>query len=577
MVMHIPSFKQPRAGCRLQRGRATGGFALLLVIGFLAVSMIVLGGLLSWTSQNALLTQRHQDYQSTLAVQNVAGEFAVARMRADLREGGLDAVIGNWLDYPFDILDELEQQPEWADHEFAIQIEAFPGPGIEPRWSVLHGTYGGLQVWNQEFIIRSGARWDRTTPPMAVAAEEWVQVAEIPVFAFAALYEFDLTFITPPTQNTTLSGRVHGNMNLYTHPSGTLVFGNHVTAGATNHHELHPNDSSIRIFGTIIYEQENGGHLGRLHVPGAGNDVRGAIESGYLSRADLIIRVTDGGILAEDRHGIPKYVTSFVRTAIVIEGNGEGIGEGNGEENGQGNGEPETRDIVFFDQRELKLVRAVDVDIETFRLPWIYDDLGSPRILWVEDQRTILPETMPGIRLVHGAELPEAGLTVVTPNPLYIRGNYNNLPWGGPARPSAIVADAVTILSTNWDDAQHGGEGTNQTGTPAGDTTVNGAILTGIVPSEGEVFDGGFFNALRMLEDWRTRTLTFHGSVVALYRSRQAIEPWRADVQVYYAPVRQWSFDPQYLQPGHLPWTPVVCTLLRLDWGMLPPSSLFGE
>jgi hypothetical protein len=71
--------------------------------------------------------------------------------------------------------------------------------------------------------------------------------------------------------------------------------------------------------------------------------------------------------------------------------------------------------------------------------------------------------------------------------------------------------------------------------------------------------------------------LTFNGSVVALYRSQEALEPWRADVSVYYAPIRQWSFDPDFLDPGYLPWTPVVCALIRTDWSLIAPGDLFSD
>ena len=68
------------------------------------------------------------------------------------------------------------------------------------------------------------------------------------------------------------------------------------------------------------------------------------------------------------------------------------------------------------------------------------------------------------MRLVNGSQLPAdyPGLTVSTPQPVYIWKNYNVMRQGVSATPgststantypAAVLADAVTILSTNWND-----------------------------------------------------------------------------------------------------------------------------
>jgi hypothetical protein len=532
----------------IQRGSrrldSENGFALILVMGFLAVSMIVVGGLLSWTSQNALQAQRHQDYHTALLVQNVAGEYVVARMLADLRHGGVARIAADWDRYGGDTENELDRDPDWADYELAIQLERFDFQPVVASSNLL-GSYGGLHVANHMvFEMKSGARWLDLTPPLAAATEEWVQVAELPVFAFAALYDFDLSFITPPGENITLAGRVHSNKDIYTYPSGTLTFQDHVTSGMTNHRSLHPNDMGLRGSGTVRYEKENGGQVGRMYVPKAGNNPRALIEAEYLVRSQLVITIYNDQILATSSLAagdFTEYVTNFVSTGAV-----------------------------FRDRRELKNVHATELNIGKF-LTEDYARLSAalgtpPRILFVEDLRTHGTETMPGVRLVNGYDLPEAGLIIVTPNPLYVWGSYN----AGIKRPAALVADAVTVLSGGWTDP-------GETITTALPTTVNAAILTGIVPSEGGSFDGGFFNALRLMENWYGVQLRFNGPVVALYRSQQAIEPWRADVSIYYAPTRQWTFDRDFLNPDYLPWTPVVCTLIRTEWSLIAPNELFSD
>jgi hypothetical protein len=521
-----------------RRGRRSreGGLALLLVLLFLGVSVVVLSSMLSWTSQNALLTQRHQDYHTALAVQNVAGELAVHALRTQMNAGGISSV--NALDSTDWVVQFLDEEAYWDDYQFAVRIE--PWLGVEH--SPLLGTYGGMEVRNQKFVITTGARWLGVEASAIAAVEELVQVAEIPIFAFALLYEYDLTFIGETFQGLVLDGRVHGNQNLYVHPGGPLTFGNHVTAGLTNYPTQHPNDTDevgnlvVRELGLVTYLKENGGDLGRLRIPGAGNNAREAIETGYRDRAQLRIFVSDAGLLALSQSGddFTSYATNFVTVSTNS----------------------------FPDRRETREIWTTEIDIANLLAHY---SPVQPRILYVEDSR-VRVEQINAVRLVNGHTLPEAGLTIVTPNPLYIRGDYNI----GVKRPSALVADAVTILSGGWDDTLA------YAISPAQDTTVNAAILTGIVPSEAGQFDGGVFNALRLLEDWTERVFTFSGSVVVLYPSEQADEPWSTDSSIYDPPVRRWTFDPAYLEPDYLPWTPVVCALVRADWGIIaPPEWMF--
>src|SRR6185503_4657930 len=123
-----------------------------------------------------------------------------------------------------------------------------------------------------------------------------------------------------------------------------------------------------------------------------------------------------------------------------------------------------------------------------------------------------------GVRLINGQTLPSVGLTVATFNPLYIKGHYNSPSGTGTTNtsstaPASLVADAFTVLSGNWNDAQSGGDLWDR---PATSTTVNAGVIAGIVPSGGGNYSGGAHNFFRLLEDWTGDTLTFNGSMVAL-------------------------------------------------------------
>ena len=92
-------------------------------------------------------------------------------------------------------------------------------------------------------------------------------------------------------------------------------------------------------------------------------------------------------------------------------------------------------------------------------------------------------------------------------------------------QPCAVIADAVNILSNAWQDSHSSWDVSSR---DAANTTVNTAILAGIVPSANNIYSGGAENFPRFLEDWGGKTLTYYGSMVELYKSRQSIGTWVA-------------------------------------------------
>lgn len=172
-----------------------------------------------------------------------------------------------------------------------------------------------------------------------------------------------------------------------------------------------------------------------------------------------------------------------------------------------------------------------------------------------------------GIRLKNGSKLPDGGLTIVSGNPVYIQGDYNTgsslqqsagVPpstqppsnvtgdstqptvAGYDRQPSAVIGDAVNILSNSWVDSR---SGTNPVATA---TTVNTAIISGNVPTGGGYYSGGVENFPRFLENWSGKQFTYYGSMIELYQSQQAIGHWGA-ANVYSPPSRAWYFDTNFV------------------------------
>ncbi len=212
------------------------------------------------------------------------------------------------------------------------------------------------------------------------------------------------------------------------------------------------------------------------------------------------------------------------------------------------------------------------------------------------------------------------GFTVGSENPVYIVGNYNtNCPGVGavgctpfnatydatwtPATPAnaepnhaaaAILADAVTLLSNNWQDwgcTPSTAAGCNATLNKTSGSMVNPFLPQGEVgppaaqPSRIAVTtyyrtaiaggktiafnnpagnpdayfgsDGGVHNFLRQMEDWfgiaAQQQLYYKGSMVSLYWNNYATGTWKCCNLVYTPPDRKYVFDPLFTQFQNLP------------------------
>lgn len=188
-----------------------------------------------------------------------------------------------------------------------------------------------------------------------------------------------------------------------------------------------------------------------------------------------------------------------------------------------------------------------------------------------------------GIVLTNGSRLPSSGLTVATPNPLYVMGHYNTTTNGtafsygsttAQTRPAALMADAITVLSSAWNPANSWGDYSSRT---AANTTVNAAFLAGIVPTGNGYYSGGVENFPRFLENWSGRTFTYNGSMTVLFDSRVACAPWidpGSANGIYGAPTRSWAFDNNFLDSTKLPpLTPSVLSVTKGKWSLIKPNT----
>ena len=247
---------------------------------------------------------------------------------------------------------------------------------------------------------------------------------------------------------------------------------------------------------------------------------------------------------------------------------------------------------TFYDYREGKTVQAVELNVGALT-NWIFGTNGSLDntltytyathnidSVYVYNNAPADSSDLPAVRVANGSVLPTPnGLTVATPQPIYVLGNYNasgsSLNNGTNvvnAAPAAFIGDAVTVLSTNWNDSYTSGTGLSSR--PAANTTINAATFEGIVESthigSTKYYSGGVENFLRMLEDWTGDTLTYNGSIVVMFDSRYATNYWQQTGNYYNPPTRTWGFDINFSQGQNQlpPISPQVKTLVPTGWSV---------
>jgi hypothetical protein len=168
------------------------------------------------------------------------------------------------------------------------------------------------------------------------------------------------------------------------------------------------------------------------------------------------------------------------------------------------------------------------------------------------------------------------GLTIASENPVYIQGDYNAPPdgsWLGPSVAAAVAADAVTLLSDNWNDV-NSFMYPYALGTANDRVAVQTAYRVALIAGKGIPFtqiagactcndfgtDGGVHNFLRFLETWSGVNGYYYGSMVSFYFNRQGVGTYKNSGYVYSPPVRHYQFDTNFtLGPAFLPpRTPVL-------------------
>ena len=579
----------PDGGVRGKPG-GSSGYALLTVMIFSSIGLLALGTAMQWTNQSALLNERATESRSALMAAEATTEKVAAAMSADFQRGGETLVHANTATYT-GLLPTAAENPYWQNFQFADgrgnNGETYVQRISTRIYKPLESRFTGLNGFISEYVIASHARSTDGRYNPANAVEQRIQLASIPVYQFAVFFNglMEFTWAAP----FTVRGRVHGNNNIYTGSSQPLIFQGDVTSVGVQMTRTWGGYDIASLTGSLTYSGKRATNAASVSLPIGTNNTDSAVREiiqkppaseaissamgheRFYNKAELLILVSNSTITASVKQaydGAPLAIPAAELSAFI------------------------STNKTFKDQRENKTVQVTEIDVGKFTL-WaatnstVRAKLGPatpPNTIFVSDDRTQGASFIAGVRLVNGQTLPSRGLTVATPNPLYVKGHYNcpvtselGTTNTTGALPASLVADALTLQSGGWvDGASNGTLGTR----PATDTTINAAIIAGMVASGGSdgssPFSGGVMNLPRLLEDWGNgaRQLTINGSLISLYTSARATAPWRTPGNYYYAPTRSFNFDSNLLRStSQPPATPEFRVLLRSSWSN-PVASL---
>ena len=562
------------------------GAALLLTMVATGIALIMVAGIVTYSTTASRLNARSFQYQRAVAAAEGATEKVVGAMAKDYLGGGdalVQANLGRYQGSPPNSSDS----DYWSTWHFSDASgnagRTFIGLSSANSYVVLNSTYAGLKGYASTYTVVSNAREDGMLSDVIGAVLQDVQLAKIPIFQFAMYSSGDMEISCG--QPFTITGRVHSNGQLYVEPDNLLTFESAVTSVGDTLFERDPLDSRGAPSGAVVYNAQTSSHVPSMTLPiGVTNTptaVREIVEpppigedpnsplgrERYFNEADMVLVITNAGtnfsITGSSGHfnyfAVPvptMELTSFVSTASS-----------------------------FYDARESKTVVPIDINVAVLTA-WsgtnsnVRNALGSRDVssLYVLDARQLPAGTMGAVRLSQGAQLPANGLTVATASPLYVWGNYNQY---NPANlgtadtstslPASLAADAVTILSPSWTDANSTALVSSRVASPM---TVNAAILAGAVETAGGAYGGGMENFPRFLETWGSANqFTFNGSMVKMFPSLYATGSW-GQTNVYAPPKRAWAYDINFENPAKLPpLTPGLCKVARSRWRTIQPNQ----
>jgi hypothetical protein len=622
----------------------TTGFALMITLVFVAVSLILLSSVMYWASTNGKITQKNMTFTKSEAAAEAATEQVFTMMNRDF----LYSVLNSSSFYATNLPDTTswDTQYSFSDPTNNVSGQTYVYISSTNYYEPLASQYAGLYGDVYDCYITSTATPNSGLYTVPATISQYLQAAVVPVFQYAIFYNLNMEM--DPTPAMTVNGPVFCNKSIWVVAIGGLTFNSTVQAVGTNDlSNIDPFANNYSRSGTIpvtftLGNQPTSGNK-PLVMPIAGNATTntdptnieailnlpptglGAPNSAayattnqiYLfNECDLIISNSASGVISNWIAGSPVatgtnitiwFEDGFRSTAmqkltneVLTLRNTSGTNINNyAPSNILSAGFTFVTNSTFYDYRESDNCQAMQIDVSKLS-SWLTNtayqgyrwnqqcisDKGHPiDSIYVYNNVPLSATNLPCVRLVNGGKLPTSyGLTVATPMPAYIYGNYNvsngvgnnlNMNSTTYTYPASVLADAVTILSGSWNDTSYTSATAVTSRIPTA-TTVNAAMFEGIVQSNPNIsgnYSGGVENFLRMLENWGNGTvpLYYNGSIVvafpSIYATNLYVSAGTGSGNYYQPPQRNWAFDNNFKQAALLPpLTPSTRALIRGQW-----------
>jgi hypothetical protein len=610
--------------------RNESGYVLIVVLLSLAILLVVFVSMMGWSSSNARIVLRNNLFNQSEAAAEAATENILATMMRDFFYQSLN-LSPSYYNGNFPATNGWPVYFQFSDTNGNTAYAATVTIGSYSTSATnLNSQFTDLTGFVLPCEIASTARPMGQGQNLSATVYQSIQFALVPVFQFAIFYNMDLEINPGAAMN--INGHVHSNNSIWATGSSAgspLTFAGRVDASGTitnRPSSLDPQNTARS--GNVVYTITDNNPVANsdsltlplgtstnnnptnvlailLNPPStyappnysAAYSTNGMI---YLENAvDLIISNSPAGLAGtrgtnltvyyQNPNNPASYITP-VPPDVMISSNV--TGSGSSKTTNLLFAYSFVTNVAFTDLRESDVAQAVQIDVQKLNT-WLTNTAtrggntysqkniaGSTskghaiNSIYVDNNVANSSGQLPAVRMVNGQQLPPAGLSVITANPLYVQGDYNVTDDGvnfsralgdtTNTLPAALMADAITVLSGSWNDANSSSSLGSRN---ASSTTVNAATLEGIVPSNGAHYSGGVENFIRLLEDWSGDTLTYNGSIVVMFPSQYATGFWQTTGNYYNAPTRKWGFDLNFMQASKQPpLTPNMHLVLRGNW-----------
>jgi hypothetical protein len=588
-----------------QHSRAGSGLVAAMIV--LATIATLVGVALNLTSTFARQAGRQRTVLHAQSAAESAVEYIYAKWKQDIKANAYAAVPTSIFGLPSTLHPALASSPSTGT---GLSPVFAPWPLTLPtivayittdQWGAITGSATQVKVWNvpgypgwsgnsifyraQASVSGSGIN--------AQGVRRYMQLTFVPLFQAAIFYEDKLEIHPGPPM--TITGLVHTNSDLEVLAYSTLKFmenvsyagnysetapGNWSGTGSTSGYssptekpywqdDLQSDTSTAKqtqlkqvdrieplgtrpaqIFDTTDTNTNNDGFREIIERPNSSySDPTEIATMRLYNKASLKIEVDSSKATTDPAYlkvfninnaAAPASVVTKVKTAIL-------------------------GSTSMYDQRETTDVKVTSLDMDKFND--VITTMGSSYngVVYITDTSTDAAKD--AIRLVNGRVL-DNDITIATDEGMYIQGDLNtggstaaDVPSNGTTpgashvannyteKSVAVAADAVTILSNNWDDSKAASSVTARVAT---NTTVNAGLITGNVPTDYNNSgnpSGGVHNLPRFLEMWldpgksyQEVNFTYYGSMIQLFQSKSFTGLWYTN-NIYWPPNRIWNFD----------------------------------